>query len=168
MELDRLKESIVAIVRSVFPSIDALALYPAKVLGQNGDGSLELQPDDARIAGLSNVPIRYGVPGVKATIASGARVLLGFEGGDRSKPVATLWESASVTRLVVSAGAIELAGADEPVALADTLETLLGQVRTWLSTHTHPTAVGSSGPPAQAPALPIVGELGSSVAKVKR
>lgn len=109
-DLDRMKAALAAYVRSLFAGLDYYASYPAKVVAQNADGTLELQPDDPRIPGLSNVPIRYGVPGVKATVASGARILLGFAGGDPGKPQAELWESASVTRLQVDATTIEVNG----------------------------------------------------------
>lgn len=115
----------------------------------------EVDPIDLRRHHLSDavaIPILHPKKGAWTGAAADA-VTIGQDGG---------------TQVTVRDGAIELAGADEAVAMAESLETLLGQVRTWLSTHTHPTAVGSSGPPAQAPALPPIGELGSSVAKVKR
>lgn len=115
-ELDRLKAGLAGFVRSLFARIDYYALYPAKVIAQNGDGTLELQTDDQRFAGMSGVPIRYGVPGITVTVSPGARVLLGFAGGDPSKPIAELWESASVTELDITATLIKLNGGAIPVA----------------------------------------------------
>jgi hypothetical protein len=37
------------------------------------------------------------------TVAPGSRVLLGFEGGDPSRPVATLWEKSSLLALTIEA-----------------------------------------------------------------
>jgi hypothetical protein len=105
---DRAKAAFEALVRGVLPDLDFLARYPARVVKQNGDGTLELIPDDARIPGMSKVPIRYGVPGIRATVAPGARVLLGFAGGNRDAPEAELWESASVLKLEVTATAVEV------------------------------------------------------------
>src|SRR5947199_8556008 len=85
------------------PHMDYLASYPATAVTQNGDGTLEIQPDDSRLPSLSSVPIRYGVPGVSAQIANGGRVLLAFAGGDPAKPIATVWESSSVLSLAVTA-----------------------------------------------------------------
>jgi hypothetical protein len=102
-EGDRLTRSVGAIVRHLTAHIDYFALYPAKLVSQNDDGTLELKPDDSRLPGLSKVPIRYGIPGVTVKVASGARVLVGFEGGDPAAPVATLWESGSVTELTIDA-----------------------------------------------------------------
>jgi hypothetical protein len=109
-EVDRLKSGLLAVIRSAFPQIDYLAGYGCRVVAQNADGSLELVPDDPRIPGLSNVPIRYGVPGVKATVSPGARVLLEFSGGNPAAPFATAWESASVTKLQIDATTVEVNG----------------------------------------------------------
>lgn len=111
-------KSLIALVRLAYPALDFLASYPARVVAQNADGTLELQPDDARLPGLSNVPVRYGVPGIRATVAAGARVLLGFAAGDPSKPQAELWEMASVTKLEITATQIVLNGGTQPIARA--------------------------------------------------
>ena len=111
----RVQAALAAIVRAlvgntlVGPCVDYLAQYPAKVVTQNGDGSLELVPDDTRLPTYSAVPIRYGVPGVSAQVAPGARVLLGFAGADPQKPIAELWESASVVSLTVTGATVNLA-----------------------------------------------------------
>jgi hypothetical protein len=115
----------------------------------------EVDPADPRRHALSDA---VAIPGIRPfsapwTGAASDGATLGKDGG---------------TQVKVTNGVIELDGADEPVALADSIETLLTQIRTWLGSHTHPTPVGSSGPPAQAGSLPAIGELGSSVAKVKR
>jgi hypothetical protein len=105
---DRIRAGISAFVKSQLPNFDFLAAHWARVVAQNADGTLELVPDDSRIPGRSNVPIRYGVPGVKATVAPGARVLLEFAGGDPSKPFATVWESAAVTKMEITATEVDV------------------------------------------------------------
>jgi hypothetical protein len=81
------------IERIVGERLDYLALYPARVVSQSIiDGSLDVQPDDTRLPPMQNVPIRYGVPGVRAEVSAGAQVLIGFEQGNPSRPVATLWD----------------------------------------------------------------------------
>jgi hypothetical protein len=103
--------------RIIGPRVDFLASYPATAVTQNGDGTLEIQPDDSRLPSLSSVPIRYGIPGVSAQIANGGRVLLAFAGGDPARPIATVWESASVLSLTVAASVIKLGGAGATEAL---------------------------------------------------
>jgi hypothetical protein len=100
---DRLKAGIEKIVRAVFgPRIDYLAPYAGTVKAQNGDGTLDVLPDDSKLPGLQGVPIDTGIPGVSFQIAVGARVLFLFVGGDPSKPRVTEWESASVTSVTVT------------------------------------------------------------------
>lgn len=98
MNLDRVKESFRVLVGALQP-IDYLALYPAKVVSQNADKTLELIPDDTRFKGIKSVPVRLGLPGCSVDVAGGSRVLLGFEAGDPSRPVATLWQQSVVTEL---------------------------------------------------------------------
>lgn len=88
--------------------LDHLALYPAIVVQQRADGTLDLTPESDAVPSCQGVPIRYGIPGVTATIAAGARVLLGYAGGDPSRPYASLWESGSVTELKLNASTIKL------------------------------------------------------------
>lgn len=102
---DRLFGAFAALVRAVMSKVDFLALYPARAVSQNGDGTLEVVPDDKRIPGMSRVPIRYGLPGVKVTLKKDARILLGFEGGDPQKPAAMVWESGTLDKLTIEASA---------------------------------------------------------------
>ena len=93
MALDRMKAAMAAVLEAMVGArLDYLARYPARVVSQDGN-RLELQPDDPRIPGIPGVPIRVGVPGLTLKVPSGARVLLAFEGGDPSRPVAEIWES---------------------------------------------------------------------------
>lgn len=94
-EFDRIKKHLAAVVESlVGRRLDYSAYYPAKVVRQSGE-TLEVRPDDARIAGngLAGVPIRHGLPGTRTTVAPGARVLIGFENQDPKKPFAALWDT---------------------------------------------------------------------------
>jgi hypothetical protein len=127
--------------------IDYSRLYPARVTLQNPDGSLQLVPDDEAMkgAGLDHIPIRHGIPGITLeNIPKGARVRLGFEGGDPASPYAALWDTdtGSGVTIVVHAAHIKLGGSDAAQAA------LLGpDVLQWLNAHVHPTGVGPSGPP---------------------
>lgn len=75
--------------------IDYSREYPCKVVTQHPDGTLQLLPDDEimRGAGLDKVPIRYGLPGFRAYLRSGARCHLAFAAGDPARPFAHNWES---------------------------------------------------------------------------
>lgn len=130
---DRIKKALLGLVEAQTARIDMLAFYPAKVVSQNGDGTLELQPDNAAVPGVSKVPIRLGVPGFKVKVSGGSRVLLSFEGGDARRPVATLWEfdGAKLTELAIG---------DAPanfLALANLVKTALDDLQSKFNNHTH-------------------------------
>lgn len=110
--MDRISASFNKLVRGIVAPTDYHALYPARVVSQNADGTLELQPDLSKIPPLSKVPIRTGIPGVTVKLSAGARVLLGFENGDPKRYYAGLWDTATLVELVVNGGAIGLAKAN--------------------------------------------------------
>lgn len=89
--------------------LDHLALYPAVVVQQRSDGTLDLSPEDPRVPSCQGVPIRLGIPGVTVTVPSGGRVLLGYAAGDPSRPYASLWESGTVTRITINGGTAKVA-----------------------------------------------------------
>lgn len=105
------------------PDLMRLGLYRSTVVSCAADGSAcDVQPEDSRIAGAKNVPVRVGVPGLTAIVRQGAIVLLGWERGDPSRPYCVpAWEpGAPVTKLAFSANTIELAG-NSSAAILDTL-----------------------------------------------
>lgn len=143
-------DKLMAIIERAISRMDYYALYPCRVVQQNGDGTLDLSPDSARLSGLSHVPVRLGLPGATVKVDSGSRVLLGFENGSPSAPVATIWEQPMLlelcvdakTKVQVMAPAIELGG--------DEYSALCGEViKMWADTHIHGTGVGPSSPPLQ-------------------
>lgn len=90
--------------RLVIPRLDPLAWYPATVVSQGDDGTVDIRPDSRRFGvGLAMVPIRHGLPGVSVRVRVGARVLLGFEGGDPQRPYCALWEAGGLESLTVEA-----------------------------------------------------------------
>lgn len=99
----RLAEAFDNAVRRVTRRYDRAGLYPCTVVAQRADGSLDLVPDDPTLPSCAGVPYR-SLPGVAVEVPAGARVLLGCEGMDPRRPVATLWEPDELTRLVVAGG----------------------------------------------------------------
>lgn len=80
----------------VLPRLDYSALYPSVVVKQVGL-TVEILPDAeaARGLGLTEVPIRHGLPGATVTVMPGARVLLGFDEQSPGKPYVALWDTAA-------------------------------------------------------------------------
>lgn len=99
-----LRDTVAALVdRLVGRRLDHLARYACTVVTQRADGTLDLQPDDDRVPSCQGVPYRT-LPGVALSVPTGARVLLGYAGGDPAQPFADLWELGDVTRLTVAGG----------------------------------------------------------------
>jgi len=93
--MSRLRNSISAIVEAlVGRKLLYRGLYPCTVAGQDASGALDLIPDDEeiRVLGTQHIKIRHGLPGFTVTVPEGARVMMGFEEGDPSKPYALLWD----------------------------------------------------------------------------
>lgn len=101
---NRLLGAVESIVRRTMRHTGYHALHPARVVAQDGDGGpLDVEPDDPLVQIPRRVPFRT-LPGLAVTVPAGARVLVGFEGGDPRRPYAGLWELGTVTKLVLNGG----------------------------------------------------------------
>ena len=96
--------------------VDYTALWPARVVAQRGDGSLDLVPDSPRVAPCQGVPYRT-LRGLSVDVAAGARVLLGYEGGDPSQPYALAWEIGDATSVRVNGGSTRAAREGDSVSV---------------------------------------------------
>ncbi len=99
---DRVRGALRTLVSKAFP-FDRYAQYFCKVVSQNSDGTLELKPDSPKLSGFSKVPIKLGIPGVKVKVKPGARVALGWDGADPSKPIATVWDAEALDEITITA-----------------------------------------------------------------
>lgn len=75
--------------RSTAARIDYSRRYTGIVERQNADGSIDVAL--AGLTGLTSVPLRSGFPAARASVAQGARVLVGWEGADPRAPYAEGW-----------------------------------------------------------------------------
>lgn len=172
---DRIKGPLSRFIDQVTAGVDYFGLYISKVVQQNTDLTLELHPDDPKVPDHSNVPINHGIPGMTVKVAAGARVLLGFVNGDPTQPYAALWESASVTELVLNGTTVKV-GADDATEAAihgdalksylDTLVTSLTTFATGLNSGTL-VAQGAALVTALGAPLTALGNYRSTVVKVK-
>lgn len=157
-ERGRLLDAVARLVAALTRRVDHQALYPATVVTQRADGTLDLQPDDARVPGCRGVPLRYGLPGVRATVPAGTRVLLTYEGGSPARPVATLWELGDVTRLRVNAGIRRVAREGDVVEAGSDPNPLTPGMTEWMASVT--TALNALvGPGTIQPAPSVLGEI---------
>ena len=131
--------------------------YPARVVSQDRDGSVQIIADDPRIRGngITHVPLRHGVPGVTVRVTPNEKVILFFEDGDPQKPACALWPDGSSVREVrnsaterlVFASPEVLVGGDDAshaMVLGDVLDQLLRSLQV-------STAMGPSGFPIPTP-----------------
>jgi hypothetical protein len=132
---DRSGGALEALVRQITRATAYHALYWGRVVTQTADGSLEVQPDLPLLPPMTSVPIRSFAPNVTLRVTEGARVLVGFEDGAPSRPMAVLWQSDAgklqaleigaedhvqidAARIRLGARAVKAAGLDGDVIMA--------------------------------------------------
>lgn len=144
----RVSEDLTALVaHQVDRAVDYSRMYAAKVLAQAGDGSLELLPDAEKLrgTGLTRVPIRHGIPGVRVTVPSGGKVLLFFENADPKFPAAALWpDGSAVTQIKITAPTLLVEG---NIECTGEITAKSQSAPVTLSGHLHPSATGPVGRP---------------------
>lgn len=97
MSLSAFIECFRDLIRQELSSLRYRDRWPARVVGQAADGTVELVPDDSTVPGQTGVPLRLGIPGATAKVSVGTRVLMAFERfGAHWRPIADLWETGSV------------------------------------------------------------------------
>lgn len=140
---------LAAIVESLTGSrFDYSRFYPATVVKQAADGTLELLADAKKVRGngITQVPIRHGLPGVSVKVNPEARVLLFFENGDPRKPAAALWpDGSSCEEISIKAPTVKIDG-----DLVVTGDVVAGQGTggaVSLLSHQHPSAMGATSKP---------------------
>ena len=79
-----------AVARGSSRPFDFYALYSGTMKAQDGQ-KFDVQPDDDRIPTLTGLPIKNGLPSFESTVATGAKMLVGWSGGDPRLPFCALW-----------------------------------------------------------------------------
>lgn len=93
--MNRRPEALRAIIEQLFPDMRYRGVSEFRVATQEGE-RLNLQPvlTSLGLPSLRRVPVRPGVPGVKATHLLGSRVLVAFVNADPARPVVVGFEDA--------------------------------------------------------------------------
>ncbi len=97
IEAASLRYSLARIIRETL-RIDFLKSYTGKVVVQRPDGTLDIQLDLRDIPPLPAVRYRVVPAGAKLTIQAGSRVVVSFDNGDPTAPVAGLFDPGMATR----------------------------------------------------------------------
>ncbi len=103
MSLERARIAFEALVNRLLNRLPYHALWPARVISQGTDGTLEVFLDDESMPHEVGVPIRLGIPGTEVKVKPGSRVLIGYEQGNPSKPYASLWEGTELDEITITA-----------------------------------------------------------------
>lgn len=91
-------------------------MWPAVVERQNADKTIDVVV--AGRFGLTQVPLRHGLPGFSVNVSAGARVLIGFEADAPGVPFAALWPNGeSVESIEFDGGSRGVARAGDPVQI---------------------------------------------------
>lgn len=106
---DRLLGPLRRLVRQMTARVDYFASYSAIVNTDNGDGTLDITPEDSRLHSMSGIPKLHGLPGVVSTVAQNAKVVFVFQNGDPSKPAVVLYDATAATKVSLQGSAINLA-----------------------------------------------------------
>lgn len=88
--LNRMADAQRRIIEALFPRIKYSGAFEFRVVTQSGD-RLNLQPvrTATGLPSLSNVPVRPGMAGLKATVLPGSLVVVQFLDQDPSRPIVT-------------------------------------------------------------------------------
>jgi hypothetical protein len=105
VNLDRGKESAAAFIRAQFPREMYSRVWGGRVVAQGGSNAFDFQPDDPRIPGHSGIPLKLPFPGFSLTVdpSQSPRAMLGWDGGDPSKPELRLWEAPGLAQWTAQA-----------------------------------------------------------------
>lgn len=161
-DVDRMRKAFAALAQASVARTDKIDYgrhYPARVIAQSG-GTVDVQPD--QVAGkdllpdMAGVPLLLGLPGASVTHVAGGRVLVGWLGGDPSKPYALGFDVDNLAeeivwkfgRLFLDGDAIGIGGkvGAEPPPLGASLLTYL----TTIAGAINALAPGSVQPPTPA------------------
>jgi hypothetical protein len=95
---DRLREALAAAVQGVTPPVDYFACYWARVVAQHG-ATIDVEIENPTIAKMlppmGGVPLTMPAPGATVQMSAVGRVLIGWSGGDPSKPYALAPDAAT-------------------------------------------------------------------------
>jgi hypothetical protein len=88
-------------------SLDHYRIAAGRISTQNGDGTVQFQPDDSRYSGLKKVAIRAGLPDTQFTGLSG-RAISGWEGATPTNPALINFAGAQATAQKIKIGVSSL------------------------------------------------------------
>ena len=171
----RYDDEFAATLRKTITSTMATAVvtgqtFPGRVVAQRGD-RVDVKIDDASlpIAAVSDVPMRFGLPGVQAVVPAGANVLVAFEGGSLARPYVAQWlAGCPVTSITVGGSSTASAREGGTVDCGQLIVSsglVVGYVAGNASIAERAAALAAGG--VGAVAMPLTGQINPSGSKMK-
>lgn len=82
-------------------SLDFLRAVPGRIATQNGDNTVQLQPDDSRFSPMKRVGIRLGLPDSAIQVNASSRAVATWENGAPAGPVLQSFGQSTATKIRV-------------------------------------------------------------------
>ncbi len=115
---DRLIQPLANIVTALTEDLRYRGDFPCLIVAQNPDRSLEVQPEDTSLPGMSSVPMMFGTPATTASLVGG-RAIMAFENGSPDAPFIRTYDSSrpgALSTTMYGDGLPAIGSSDRPVA----------------------------------------------------
>ena len=93
--------------------LDYTGLYPAKILKDWGDHTLDIRPENPLLPEMTHVRLVQPLPGTRVKLKAGGTVLLGFQQADPARPAVLDYAQAELELLEVLTGQGQLITLDD-------------------------------------------------------
>lgn len=138
----RIDRDLLALGRGSVRPFDFFALYGGVLKGMDvGAQTFDIQPDDDRLPLFSKLMIRNGIPGLTVDVVAGAKMLVGWSGGDPRRAYCATWDGSETVNT------IKLIKGDQPFVRGADWKTMMGKLLDAIEAITVPTGTGPSGVP---------------------
>lgn len=102
--IERTSRALRQIIKGLLAPIDYYAMYPATVIKDHGDMRLDVEPDSEKLPQMTRLPLLGILPSCRVKVKKGARVFVGFENGEPTKPRCHVFDSGVLELLELRTG----------------------------------------------------------------
>lgn len=102
--IERTSRALRQIIKGLLAPIDYYAMYPATVIKDHGDMTLDVEPDSEKLPQMTRLPLLGILPNCRVKVKKGARVFVGFENGEPTKPRCYVFDSGVLELLELRTG----------------------------------------------------------------
>lgn len=102
--MERISNALRRLVDARLTRLDYGALHPATVLVDHGNMTLDVQPDSPKLPQMTDVPLAGILPNCRVKVRAEARVFVGFENGEPTKPRCHVFDSGVLELIDIRTG----------------------------------------------------------------